>query len=563
MKNIFLLGLISLFIWSCSDDSSNNTSDNDSDWDIDSFKSSSSIQSSSSQDSLNVELSSAKVESSSSVTNSSSSVTSSSSEKDGVVSCKTEAEDNCIYGTLLDERDGKSYKTVKVKNTWWMAENLNYADSLKTPSLKRKSWCYDNSPDNCEKFGRLYTWAAAIDSVKFATDSENPQECGDGRNCVQSWPDKVQGICPDGWHLPDYDQLANFIIDVGGYATAGVTLKSQSGWYNDGNGSDAIGFNVLPSGIRFENGSFDSLGAVFWGSTEVMSGAITLYFYYDYEYAGLLDQEKSYAFSIRCVKDTSFSKSQESCSVHNIKSCICDEKNQGKVMVDSSRYTYWTCMENPMIYEGGFVWYEQYFTPERVSYDSVKAIDPTTVKKGSFIDERDGKSYVAVTIGRQTWMAENLDYTYCDTTGTELPSSFCYDSLSVGLHKYGQYYNWDAAMVVCPSGWHLPSPDEYGLLLAYVGGEKTAARYLKSTDSWLDHEGTDDYGFSAKATGNFYNLSNKIQSEGAITNLWTNEGHQKIKATTLYMHLDGDNAFLFEGSLKANMNPVRCIKDKE
>lgn len=233
------------------------------------------------------------------------------------------------------------------------------------------------------------------------------------------------------------------------------------------------------------------------------------------------------------------------------------------MMVDSSRYTYWTCMEDPLIYEGGFIWYEQYFKPERASYDSVKIVDPAIVKKGSFIDNRDGKSYATITIDQETWMAENLDYTYCDTSGTELPSSFCYDSLTVGLHKYGQYYNWDAAMVVCPRGWHLPSPDEYGLLLAYVGGEKTAARYLKSTNSWLDHEGSDDYGFSAMATGNFYNLNNKIQSEGASSYLWTNEGYQKIKATALYMHLDGDNAYLFDGILKVSMNPVRCIKDKE
>lgn len=311
MKRIFL-SVIAMLFWSCSESTPASASEIYSS-EAPSEESSSSFQSSSSKDSMNVGASSAKKDSSSSVANSSSSVTSSSSscslqenisssDAVGDISCRTESEDNCIYGTLLDERDGRSYKTVKIKNTWWMAENLNYADSTKTPSLKGKSWCLENAPENCEKFGRLYTWAAAIDSIKFATDSENPQECGDGRNCVQSWPNGVQGICPDGWHLPDHDQFANFIVDVGGYATAGTTLKSQSSWYNNRNGINSVGFNVLPSGIRFDNGSFDSYGAVFWGSTEVMGGATTLYFYYDYEYAGLLDQEKSYAFSIRCVK---------------------------------------------------------------------------------------------------------------------------------------------------------------------------------------------------------------------------------------------------------------------
>ena len=222
------------------------------------------------------------------------------------VPCKTETEDNCEYGSLTDERDGKTYKTVKIYNKWWMAENLNYADSAKTPSLKGKSWCYGDEPDNCAKYGRLYTWAAAIDSVALATDSENPQDCGYMKSSKNILPDVVHGICPDGWHLPDYRDFSNMLVHVGGYSIAGTVLKSQSGWNEGGNGTDTFGFNVLPAGIRIEDGSFDGLGdgTDFWSATESdLEQAFSLYASYENEYSGVMDYAKNYAFSIRCVKD--------------------------------------------------------------------------------------------------------------------------------------------------------------------------------------------------------------------------------------------------------------------
>ena len=222
------------------------------------------------------------------------------------VACKAEAEDNCEYGELKDERDGKTYKTVKFGNQWWMAENLNYADSAKTPSLKGKSWCYGDEPDNCAKYGRLYTWAAAIDSVALATDSENPQDCGYMKSSKNILPDVVHGICPDGWHLPDYQDFSNMLVHVGGYSIAGTVLKSQSGWNEGGNGTDTFGFNVLPAGIGYGNGSFDGLGdgTDFWSATESdLEQAFSLYASYENEYSGVMDYGKNYAFSIRCVKD--------------------------------------------------------------------------------------------------------------------------------------------------------------------------------------------------------------------------------------------------------------------
>ena len=218
--------------------------------------------------------------------------------------CKTEVVDACKYGTLIDDRDGQTYKTVKIGEQWWMAENLNYADSVKTPSLLGNSWCYNNNATMCDKYGRLYTWMAAIDSVKLATDSINPQNCGYNITC--SLPAQAQGICPSGWHLPDTTDWKNLIETVGGWSNAGKALKSVTGWlYFES--VDSYGFSALPGGFLYRSGTFDVEGstAYLWVATENTSKA---FYAYSIVLAGdgidsFSDGFKDNAYSVRCIKD--------------------------------------------------------------------------------------------------------------------------------------------------------------------------------------------------------------------------------------------------------------------
>jgi uncharacterized protein (TIGR02145 family) len=208
------------------------------------------------------------------------------------------------YDSITDSRDGKVYKTVKIGEQTWMAENLNYADSVKTPSLRGKSRCYNDDAKKCDVAGRLYTWAAAIDSVKLANDADNPQDCGHGKTC--SLPAKVQGICPPNWHLPSNEEWKALFTAVGGQSTAGMFLRSQSGWINNRNGPNTFGFSVLPVGQAYENGycSYDGENAFIWSITEdVSTRAYSMYVRYGSEYANLTADYKYYGFSVRCLKD--------------------------------------------------------------------------------------------------------------------------------------------------------------------------------------------------------------------------------------------------------------------
>ena len=212
-----------------------------------------------------------------------------------------------VKGTLTDSRDGQTYKTVTVGKQTWMAENLNYAYigipyNFSGNTSDSTSWCYGDNPANCTKYGRLYTWAAAMDSV--GTWSTNSKGCGYGTACSPTYP--VRGICPEGWHLPTNAEFETLFTAVGGQSTAGKMLKSTSGWYSSGKGTDAYSFSALPAGRRYYNGYFNFEGnnAFFWSSTERGSDyAYNMDMNYSNDDAYLNNRIKDYGFSVRCVKD--------------------------------------------------------------------------------------------------------------------------------------------------------------------------------------------------------------------------------------------------------------------
>lgn len=213
---------------------------------------------------------------------------------DGSSTSKNNSKDSEGNGFMTDSRDGQTYKIVQIGSQTWMAQNLNY----KTAG----SNCYNNRANNCAKYGRFYTWAAAMDSVGKWDKSGNG--CGYGKTCSPSYP--VRGVCPAGWHLPSKTEWETLFDAVGGQSTASTKLKSKSGWYSNGNGTDAFGFSALPAGYRYYIGSDygEGDGASFWGSTENSSdGAYHMYLDCDRDNAFLYYYSKNYGFSVRCVKD--------------------------------------------------------------------------------------------------------------------------------------------------------------------------------------------------------------------------------------------------------------------
>ena len=208
---------------------------------------------------------------------------------------KTQFNSNIKYGEMIDPRDRKVYKTVDIGTQTWMAENLNYADTISYPELKKYSNCYKN---DCEHYGRFYSWSVAIDSAARFSDKGKGCSNNYGQNtnynikeqCQYDYP--LRGICPEGWHLPNVDEwyLLNTFIE-----------SPQDLLSKDADGTDKYGFSILPIGYYFPGESNPYNNAYFWDVPYSGHAGYGVHFGKDVFYSGYYSKE--YFMPIRCLKD--------------------------------------------------------------------------------------------------------------------------------------------------------------------------------------------------------------------------------------------------------------------
>lgn len=312
-----------------------------------------------------------------------------------------------------------------------------------------------------------------------------------------------QDVCPAGWHLPDKHEWQDLINVAGGDKIAGKALKSKNGWdeykESSGNGTDDYGFSVLPTGFIDDNGFFEGMrqSASFWTSSTYYGGQyIYAYFGYHTNYYSYGWTDDNRGNAIRCLKDTISAKSSSSA----------------------------------------------------ISADKL------------FKDERDGQTYRIVTIGEQTWMAENLNY--------ETEESYCYKMAPAKCEKYGRLYSWYDAIKACPAGWHLPTKAEWDTLITFAGGTSRAGYRLRSSNGWNHYDGhssnfevghkygDDTYGFTVLAAGFQNNDSFDDDGDAAYfwTSSWTSSG-----ATAVKFQCDWDRVGDSRDPMYFAMS-VRCLK---
>ena len=191
-----------------------------------------------------------------------------------------------------------------------------------------------------------------------------------------------------------------------------------------------------------------------------------------------------------------------------------------------------------------------------------------------FIDARDKQIYKKVTIGTQTWMAENLNF--------ETDGSRCYNDSAKYCAKYGRYYTWadamDSAAVfsdnakgcgydvectiktpargICPEGWHIPDSTEWRTLYS-VMGKSSNAMQAKGFDNWPD--ATDAYGFTALPAGGY--MRSAFYDVGGYARFWSAaEFTEYDNHSADYWYLNAIGATLSFADENFSLS-VRCIKD--
>ena len=439
-----------------------------------------------------------------------------------------------------DEREGSNSSDIKssssekdISSSSSMKEGFSSSsEDEKSSSSKKTSWAYLNPAISYgeitdERDGQVYktivigrqTWMAENLNYKV-----NDSYCYDGAdsNCVKYGLlytlDAATDACPSGWRLPTKIEFDTLITATDNQSNAGEILKTVSGWEEcvgcSGNGTDDYGFSAMPAGYySYENGYHaQGLSATFWSTTHRNGSNVIVYclsMNNSNRGASVGEQSKTSRFSVRCLKEENvLPKSSSSIS-------------------SSSSKASWAYL-NPAI-----------------SY-------------GEMTDDRDGQVYKTVVIGEQTWMAENLNYKVNRT---------CSNNDTDNCKLYGGLYIWNDAKTICPSGWHLPSKEEYEEVVAVAGDSTNAGKILKSRTEWKDDgNGSDSLGFSGIPVGSY--VTYNTQQIGVHADFWTTTqcpGYYGSGAYTFGFRYDRDNSFFSCSDLKDNYSnhyiPVRCVKD--
>lgn len=457
----------------------------------------------------------------------------------------------CPNAPTVTDHEGNVYNTIMIGEQCWTKENMrattspttgtyiiNTADNYTTTGKMAKWPNNDSVTAVSHDYGLLYNWYAAMDTFRFGyTETSVTPYANAPSGFLYNFTDNRRGICPKGWHVPsdaEWTLLATYIgnnddLRCGNNQNnVAKAIASTNGWDNSstscavGNGSNnnnATNFTAIPAGY-FHQGGFMHLGSIayFWSSTDAFidgdagkircleSSSVALgdfNYYFDHN-------NKPCGFSVRCLKD---------------------DPNSA----------------NPQ-------------NPGEGSGSSTTTTDGIPCPNNPTVTDVDGNVYNTVQIGEQCWMNENLKTThYANGDTILLGNSRTYPNNDpTNVAEYGYLYNWYATMHldnsyqgsildiqgICPTGWHVPSYDEWGMLSNYAGQNHWGLIALT--------------GFSTQLAGRYWD---GYRNFGEKNYFWTRD--YIVNQSVAYRCMDADMNLSSNGETE-NAHAgysVRCLRD--
>ena len=412
--------------------------------------------------------------------------------------------------------------SVVIGTQTWTTKNLDVTtyrngdvipqvqDASTWANLKTGAWCYyNNLTANGSSYGKLYNWYAVNDP---------------------------RGLAPNGYLIPSDAEWTILTDYLGGEAVVGTKMKSTSGWIANGNGNNSSGFAGFPGGFRFDDGFFLGIGVYgYWWSSSgnaanflgkawcrILQNSSDLVSRYDFN--------PQSGFSVRCLREET-----STCNFVYSSWSTCSNNIQTRTYASS-----------PSGCSG---------TPPADSIQRPCVILPS------------------IQIGNQTWTSINLDVTTY-RNGDAIPQvqngidwanlstgAWCYyENNTANSSSYGKLYNWYAVndpRGLAPEGFHIPTKEEWTILIDYLGGTYEAGTKMKSTTGWQNNgNGSNTSGFSGlpggKRDGGFFNI-------GSFGNWWSSSVYTST-AWSGSLSFNGGHAVIYT-YLKVSGFSVRCLKD--